>query len=85
MAMHPTVRPVHFALGMDDVPLLQPLAERRGADRLEFPACRVCAMTAHVVVLRTPYVLYLRCPDCGDVQPIAKPCRHMPPYDAGFV
>jgi predicted RNA-binding Zn-ribbon protein involved in translation (DUF1610 family) len=65
-------------LPMDDVLTIRPKPDRRAPDRLEFPLCRVCGSADHVVVLRTDYVVHLRCPECGDARPIGKPRRDLP-------
>jgi hypothetical protein len=83
-SIHRPARLVHSSadmsdvLTMTDVLTIRPKPDRRGPDRLEFPLCRVCGLADHVVVLRTPYVVHLRCPECGDLRPIGKPRRELP-------
>jgi hypothetical protein len=80
---HRSARLVQFGTGMSDVLIMNDVVtirrkpDRRGPDRLEFPLCRVCGLADHVVVLRTDYVVHLRCPECGDLRPIGKPRREL--------
>jgi len=75
---HRAARVVHFSKDMNDVVTIRPKPDRRAPDRLVFPLCRVCGLADHVVVLRTPHVVHLRCPECGDARPIGKPRRDLP-------
>jgi uncharacterized Zn finger protein len=47
--------------------------ERRRANRPALEWCRACGGSESKVVLRTDFVVYTRCRDCGDVRAIAKP------------
>ncbi len=47
-------------------------AERR-SNRLEILPCAQCARGPAKVMLRTEYVLYLRCEHCGNIWTIRKP------------
>jgi len=75
----PSARPdLCFQPGMNDAITIRPKPDRRAPDRLQVPPCRVCGLADHVVVLRTPYEVHLRCPECGDFRPLGKPRRELP-------
>ena len=50
----------------------KPVFERR-ADRLALPPCPACESRDTHVATRTEYVLYVRCPNCGNVWSVPKP------------
>jgi predicted RNA-binding Zn-ribbon protein involved in translation (DUF1610 family) len=47
--------------------------DRRRANRPALEWCRACGGSDSKVVLRTDFVVYTRCPDCGDVRAVTKP------------
>jgi hypothetical protein len=49
------------------------LVDRRRANRPALEWCRACGGSESKVVLRTDFVVYTRCRDCGDVRAVAKP------------
>jgi hypothetical protein len=51
----------------------QVLVRERRCSRLTLPACSVCQQPTTEVVLRTEYVLYVRCPRCGGMLILDKP------------
>jgi hypothetical protein len=50
-----------------------PVADRRRANRPALEWCPACGGSDAKVVLRTDFVVYARCPDCGDVRAVPKP------------
>ena len=58
------------------------LEERRRANRPTLEWCRACGGADAKVVLRTDFVVYTRCRDCGDVRAVPKPGVNAPWFPA---
>jgi len=50
-----------------------PVVDRRRANRPALEWCPACGGSDAKVVLRTDFVVYARCPDCGEVRAVPKP------------
>ena len=71
MLPDPPRKPIDATLPGTDV-----RPERR-ANRLVAPPCSACGRDRLRAILRTDYVVYFRCDDCGNVRSIAKPGEQM--------
>jgi hypothetical protein len=54
-------------------PERKPTVFERRAERLALPPCLACDCRDTQVATRTEYVVYVRCPNCGDVWSVPKP------------
>ena len=58
---------------MANAPYVRLGQDRRQPDRLQIPPCVKCDGGDLAVTMRTPYVVYTRCANCGDIQVFRKP------------
>ncbi len=58
------------------------MPDRRRANRPALESCRACGGVDAKVVLRTDFVVYTRCGECGDVRAVPKPDVNAPWFHA---
>jgi hypothetical protein len=63
-------------------PYVALIADRRRANRPALERCRACGSDETTVVLRTDFVVYTRCRECGDVRAVPKPGVSAPWFPA---